>query len=438
MSETGTGLPAVNLNQAVKSVHAGYHHTCAIRNDHSTVCWGLNYWGELGIGTRVNVGDSVGQMGSALIPVDLGTNYATTLSAGLEFTCAILNTGEVKCWGDNTYGQLGVSGVHGSASDTMGTNLPAVDLGSGRTAKALATGKKHACAILDNDTVKCWGTNTYGQLGSGDTISQFYPIIGTYPTVDLGTGRTAKAITAGSFHTCAILDNDTLKCWGFNASGQLGTGSTQNLGDASGEMGDYLLAVNLGTDRTAVAVAASKRGDLDYTCAILDDATIKCWGANDFGQLGQGDGDNRGDSAGEMTALAAVNLGTGMTVTALDVGAAHNCVILTSTNIKCFGHGNNGKLGNGSVAELGKSSITMGNNLPTVNLDIAPVLTATPTRSSTKTPSKTLTRSKTKTPTKTLTRSKTKTPTKTLTRSKTKTPTKTLTRSRTATKIKTP
>jgi hypothetical protein len=127
-----------------------------------------------------------------------------------------------------------------------------------------------------------------------------------------------------------------------------------------------------------------------------------------------------------------------MTVTALDVGAAHNCVILTSTNIKCFGHGNNGKLGNGSVAELGKSSITMGNNLPTVNLDIAPVLTATPTRSSTKTPSKTLTRSKTKTPTKTLTRSKTKTPTKTLTRSKTKTPTKTLTRSRTATKIKTP
>ncbi len=438
VSETGAGLPAVDLDQTAKYISAGYGHTCAIRNDNSTVCWGENFWGTLGNGSRSNIGDNSGEMGSSLIAVDLSTDYATSLSAGYQFTCAILNTSQVKCWGVNDVGQTGADGWHGMSSDTMGTNLPAVNLGAGRTAKAISAGRQHACAILDNDTVKCWGANTYGQLGLGNTASLVYPNIGEAAVVNLGTGRTAKTIAAGSYHTCAILDNGSLKCWGFNASGQLGQDTTANIGDGSGEMGDSLPAINLGSGRTAVAVAACKRGDLDYTCAVLDNGTLKCWGSNQLNNLGQGGG-NIGDSAGEMAALAAVNLGTGIQVTAVAMGAAHSCQILSSTNIKCFGHGQNGKLGYGDTINRGGDASAMGDNLPLVDLDgVTPTATNTPvdtdTPTASNTPVDTSTPTQTRTPTATRTASKTYTRSKTPTRSKTKTKTKTPTRSKTPTR----
>ena len=410
-SEVGKGLPAVNVNKTVKHISAGYNHTCAIRSDNTTVCWGNNSMGELGIGNTNSIGDGNNEMGNKLVAVNLGTSYATKLSGGLEFTCAILATGQVKCWGDNTYGQLGVSGNHGNESGTMGTKLPAIDFGSGRTAKAISTGRQHACAILDNSTVKCWGANTYGQLGTGDTSSVVYPVIATNPVVDLGTGRTAKAIAVGAFHTCAILDNGTLKCWGYNVMGQLGTDSTNNLGDGSGELGDALLPINLGAGRTALAIAASKRGDRDYTCAVLDNGNAKCWGANDMGQVGFGSiGDigNIGDAAGEMAALGELSFGTGTTVTRLAMGSAHACVLLNTTNIKCFGHPNNGKLGYGNTDDYSAN----GDALPIVDLD-----GVTPTRTPTNSKTRTMTRTKTPTKTKTLTR--TKTPTRTPTASRT-------------------
>ena len=111
------------------------------------------------------------------------------------------------------------------------------------------------------------------------------------PAVDLGTGRTAKMISAGYAHTCAVLDDDSVKCWGRNNYGQLGFGDTSNRGDGPGEMGDNLDAVDLGTGRTAKMISA---GDV-HTCAVLDDDSVKCWGDNDYGQLGLGDTSNRGD-----------------------------------------------------------------------------------------------------------------------------------------------
>lgn len=138
------------------------------------------------------------------------------------------------------------------------------------------------------------------------------------PAVDLGAGRSAKAIFAGSFHYCAILDNAQVKCWGNNAVGQLGYGDTNARGDAPGEMGDALLALNLGTNRTAVSLALGAAS----TCAALDDGSVKCWGASNFGGLGYGDKGRRGDGAGEMgDALPALNLGTGRTVKELIAGA---------------------------------------------------------------------------------------------------------------------
>ena len=130
----------------------------------------------------------------------------------------------------------------------MGDNLPVVNLGTGRTATAIAAGSNHSCAVLDNASVKCWGLNHYGQLGienttkMGDSSSRMGDNL---PSIDLGTGRTATAIAAGDEHTCALLDNASVKCWGSNAYGQLGIDNTTRMGDGSGEMGDNLNAIDL-------------------------------------------------------------------------------------------------------------------------------------------------------------------------------------------------
>ncbi len=103
-------------------------------------------------------------------------------------------------------------------------------------------------------------------------------------------------IAAGIYHTAAILDNGSVKCWGRNSYGQLGYGDTNHRGDGAGEMGSNLPTVDLGTGRTAVQIAAGGY----FTVALLDNGTIKCWGLNNYGQLGYGDTNNRGDNAGEM------------------------------------------------------------------------------------------------------------------------------------------
>src|SRR5205823_3943102 len=140
-------------------------------------------------------------------------------------------------------------------------------------------------ALLSNGAVKCWGRNDGGQLGLGDTVDRgdgAGEMGDSLPAVDLGTGRTAVAISAGDFFTCALLDNASVKCWGANSEGQLGLGDTSARGDDPGEMGDSLPAVDLGTGRTAVAIDS---GNI-HTCALLDDTSVKCWGQNLSGQLG--------------------------------------------------------------------------------------------------------------------------------------------------------
>jgi alpha-tubulin suppressor-like RCC1 family protein len=247
-------------------------------------------------------------MGDNLTAIDLGSGRtAKVIVAGGSHTCAIVDNASVKCWGENSYGQLGLGDLNnrGDEPDEMGDYLPAVDLGS-ETATSITTGTGYTCVLLDDNSteplsnVKCWGRGNYGQLGNKKTL----PINSTPSTnaINLGTGitgvataRKATAIAAGNFHTCAILDNSSIKCWGFNASGQLGQGDTSTVWRAS-DLGDSLLAVDLGAGRTARAIAT---GD-NQTCAILDDASIKCWGSNTAGQLGLGNTSNRGDNSSEM------------------------------------------------------------------------------------------------------------------------------------------
>ncbi len=237
-------------------------------------------------------------MGDALPAVDLGTGRTvTSVAAGLEgHTCAILDDATLKCWGRNTFGQLGVGDLtgRGSLPGQMGDKLPTVDLGAGRTVAAVALGAHHTCAILDGGSVKCWGKGDLLGIGEFDNRGDEPDDMGdALPEVDLGTGRTALAINAAGAHTCALLDDHTLKCWGYN-NGCLGLGNRDKHGVSPGEMGDALPAVDLGTDRTAVEFD----GGFFYTCALLDDATVKCWGSSQF--LGLGIMQDLGDDPGEM------------------------------------------------------------------------------------------------------------------------------------------
>ncbi len=365
------GAPAV-----FRSLAAGSSHSCAILPDRSMRCWGSGTSGKLGMPVDGDRGDDPGEMGAQLPAIDLGTGRtATAITAGWQHTCAVLDDGTVKCWGRNDHGQLGRGNTEPAWPGTTGDLFAPIDLGAGRTATAITAGSEHTCAVLDDGTVKCWGRNDHGQLGLGDVASRGAApdqMGDDLPAVDLGNGRTATAITAGHGHTCALLDNGTVKCWGRNDYGQLGLGDTESRGNAPGQMGDNLPAVDLGTGRTATAIT---NGDL-RTCALLDDGTIKCWGRNESGNLGLGDTADRGDAPGEMgDDLPAVDLGTGRTATGVTAGTNHTCALLDNGTIKCWGS-NGSALGIGDTSPRGDTPDEMGDNLPAVDLGTGRTATA--------------------------------------------------------------
>ena len=144
-------------------------------------------------------------------------------------------------------------------------NEPGHQEGSIFTDTTLSSGNAHNCAILDDGSVSCWGEGSYGRLGNGGTDGYWrYP----HPTSSLGTGRTAVAISSGYYHTCAILDDGNVSCWGYGISGQLGNGGTSDETTPTSTS-------SLGIGRTAVAISSGT----SHTCAILDDGSVSCWGA---------------------------------------------------------------------------------------------------------------------------------------------------------------
>ena len=235
----------------------------------------------------------------AIVLDDDATDPRKLLALGANHSCVVLSGGSIKCWGKGGNGRLGQGGVDniGDGVNEMGSNLSAINLGTGRTATAVATGGMHTCALLDNSSIKCWGDNSLGQLGQGDTNNRgdgAGELGNSLMPIDLGSGRRAIAVVAGHSRSCALLDNYLVKCWGEGGSGQLGQGNTDNLGDSSGEMGDKLETIALGAGRRVMDIVA---GDY-HTCVLLDNDRVKCWGDNSLGQLGQGNTDNLGDSAG--------------------------------------------------------------------------------------------------------------------------------------------
>ncbi|MDP6215061.1 MAG: hypothetical protein QGI41_09005, partial [Acidimicrobiales bacterium] len=286
-------------------VGAGQRHTCALVSDGSVRCWGSNhllgsYSGEDGSGAR---GDGYMEMGSAIPPMarfgpDSSVypgHLATSISVGGHHTCAITNdTTEdwLWCWGESGSGQLG----QGSTETLWDTNesapqVPLPDRGVGLS--QVSAGSAHTCVLWDDGEMACWGSNSHGQLGIGSTedIGDDENVGDNYELVDLPSGRTATSIAAGEDMTCALLDDSSLACWGWGGSGRLGNENTVDVGDSSGEMGDNLDTVDLGTGLTVVSIATG----YGSSCAILDDGdattpyTMKCWGKGAFGALGYGE-----------------------------------------------------------------------------------------------------------------------------------------------------
>jgi len=284
-------------------------------------CWGANAYGELGLGDIQARGDVADELGDHLPFLELGLGRKIkSLAPGGGFTCALLDDGSVKCWGFCVVGACGIGDLNlrGDNPNEMADNLPAVPLGAGRTAKAINSGASHTCAILDNDTLKCWGQNTYGNLGQGDTMDRGNlpgQLGDTLPPISFGTNLIVLQTAGGTGFHCAILKDvvsggKQVKCWGANALGQLGLGDVVMRGDEPGEMGDALPAVNLGNVGEVLQIDST----VAHTCALFAGGKVKCWGSNDHGQLGLGDKNNRGDASGEMgDVLPFVDLGTGAT-----------------------------------------------------------------------------------------------------------------------------
>ena len=346
----------------VVDVSAGELHSCAVYAGRIK-CWGGNGDGQLGLGDQRDRGAYMDELGDQLLAVNLGSGQtAAAVAAGGRHTCALLDGGGIKCWGNNAVGQLGLGDRRSRilAAD-LGDQLPFVDLGAGRKAKAISAGLWHTCVVLDDGTVKCWGDNRMGQLGLGDIVNRGDDpgeMGDNLPAVDLGVSAPVIQLATGAFHTCALLGSRELKCWGWNDVGELGLADAH--GRAPGQMGVQLPSVNLRRGVASMAVGAF------HSCAIFDGtADVKCWGLNRSGQLGQGvTTDSIGPSSDSTPPLPSVDLGSGRRATSLSLGATHSCALLDDQAVRCWGYNFDGELGIGSTDNRGRALADMGDNLP--------------------------------------------------------------------------
>ena len=325
------------VSEGIAQVVGGAEHTCARSHDGGVKCWGEGADGRLGLGNT----DDVGAMNTpADTPtVDVG-GVVVDICAGAAFSCAVLENGDARCWGDAGQGKLGTNDNQNIGDTEPPSMSPPIQIGG--DAIGIACGNQHACALLSDGAVRCWGVSNSGRLGNminqsiGDNEhpDMFDPVV---------VGGAVADIVAGAEHTCALLEDGTVRCWGNAALGRLGNGNgSQNIGDDEPPS----IATNivaLGT--AAIQIAA---GDA-HTCALLDDGSIKCWGEATNGQLGNGDttediGDDETlDMVGPVPLPAAVAIGA---------GGDHSCAVLSSGDLTCWGEAGSGQLGNESTTDV--------------------------------------------------------------------------------------
>jgi alpha-tubulin suppressor-like RCC1 family protein len=307
---TAIPVQVSGINNATE-VAAGQDHACAVLSSGAVDCWGNDSLGQLGDGnTRV----------VSATPVSvLGITDAVQVSAGFGASCAVLSSGAVDCWGANNAGQLGDGTEQNSSTPVPVTGIT--------NAVQVSVGFMSACAVLSGGTVECWGDNTGGELGDGvkdhghrvvDDFGDFSPT-----PVPVSGITSAVAVSTGTFHACALLSGGSVECWG-------GIGLQSQLGDGTSTGSSTTSAVSNITNATSLSV-----GDY-HTCAGLSTGSVECWGVNTSGDLGDG------TTSPALTPVLARNVTSATSVAA---GSAHTCALLSSGSVECWGSDKDGQLG---------------------------------------------------------------------------------------------
>jgi alpha-tubulin suppressor-like RCC1 family protein len=347
-------ISVVGLSSAVAAIAAGGLHTCAVLASKGGVqCWGYNTFGQLGDGTTTDQHVPTNVVGLSSV--------VAAIAAGEVHTCALLaSTGGVQCWGWNTYGQLG----DGTTTDQ---HVPISVAGLSSGVAAIDAGDDHTCAVLaSTGGVQCWGWNGQGQLGDGTTTDRLVPT----SVVALSSG--VAAIAAGAQHTCALLASaGGVQCWGYNAHGQLGDGTTTEqhvptsveLRPPSPPPGPPPPSPQPPSPPPPSLTPPSPPPlsppppptppqssiitlGFGHTCMTSIESTggMQCWGGNTFGQLGDG------TTTWRYVPTSVVGLSSGVAVIA--AGYTHTCALLASTGgVQCWGYSGGGKLGDGTTTD---------------------------------------------------------------------------------------
>jgi alpha-tubulin suppressor-like RCC1 family protein len=283
----------------------GVFHSCSVKTTGAAWCWGQGSDGQLGSGGTDATASPVAVSSLASGVLEVG--------AGGYHSCARKSDGTVWCWGRNTQGQLG---------DGTNTNrLTPVQVLGITGAQVLAVGGSHTCLLGGAGGVRCWGSNQFGQLGDGATSDRNAPNLVPQLTAD------AVSLGAGSFHSCATKTDGSAWCWGYNLNGRLGDGTVANRSSPVQVLG------------FSSGIARISAGG-HQTCAVKTDGSVWCWGTNQFGQLGDGTTENRY----EPVPVSGLSSG----VFAVFSGGAHNCALLTTGALRCWGNNESGRLGDGT------------------------------------------------------------------------------------------
>ena len=323
------------------AITAGKDHSCAVHRSGTVSCWGNNYDGQLGNGQSQdyeNRSVSYRYGPYSYMPTGVaGITDAVAISAGGEHSCAVHRTGAISCWGNNWHGQLGNgrggtddAGFAEIANDFY-SPLPVGVVGI-TDATAITTGREHTCALHRTGAVSCWGDTGYGQLGNGQNG---YIYASAVPLAVVGVVDATAIATGGEHsgpeHSCALHEDGTVSCWGNNGVGQLGNGQS---GDSA--VSSVPVRVAGITDATAIAAGGG------HSCALREGGTISCWGANWYGQLGNG---QSGENAHSSVPVEVAGI---TDATAINAGGKHACALHEDGTISCWGNNRSGQLGNGT------------------------------------------------------------------------------------------
>ena len=298
-------------------------HSCALHQNGNISCWGLNQSGQLGNGTVGTYHDY------SPVPVKVvGIDDITAITTGLWHSCALHQTGTISCWGINQDGQLG-DGTGGNERDMSSFPVGVKDI---EDATAISASDFHSCALHQNGNISCWGRNWFGQLGYGTGGDLMY-----YSSVPVRVEGIddATAVSTSSAHSCALHQNSTISCWGYNGDGQLGdgTGGNDNFGDIS------QVPVKVVDIEDAIAISTG----ISHSCALHQNSTISCWGHGSYKWLGDGTTD---DSLAPLKVMGIDD------ATAISAGSDYLCALHQNSTISCLGDNSDERLGNGTSGGL--------------------------------------------------------------------------------------